>query len=198
MKKNLVFAVIAVIMTGITLTSCGKLPQTEVDAAKAAIESLRTQQTDIYVADEFTSLQDSLTAALENVEKTSSKFLFRNYESAKIQLEAVIAKSVELGEKTQVAKDQVKAEAEAALAAAKTIMEENMKLIEKAPKGKEGKAALDAIKGELSVLETSLAETGTLIETGSFIAAKDKVAAASEKLNAINVELKEVIAKVRR
>jgi hypothetical protein len=198
MKRNFVTALFATALVALTLTSCGKVPQTEIDSAKAAVETLKTQQADVYVAEEFTAVQDSLNAALENVEKASSKFMFRNYDAAKAQLDYVIATSTALGEKTEAVKTQVKEETEAAVVAAKTILEENMKLVEKAPKGKEGKAAIDAIKAELVVLETSLTETVTLVEAGSFMAAKDKVTAATEKLNSINAELKAVIEKVKR
>jgi hypothetical protein len=198
MKRNFVTALFATAIVALTLTSCGKVPQTEIDSAKAAVETLKTQQADIYLNEEFTAVQDSLNTALENVEKASSKTMFRNYDAAKVQLEYVIATSTALGERVEAVKTQVKEETEAAIAAAKTILEDNKVLVEKAPKGKEGKAAIDAIKAELVVLETSLTETATLIEAGSYMAAKDKVTAATEKLNSINAELKAVIEKVKR
>jgi hypothetical protein len=198
MKRNFVTALFATALVALTLTSCGKVPQTEIDSAKAAVETLKTQQADIYLNEEFTAVQDSLNTALENVEKASSKTMFRNYDAAKVQLEYVIATSTALGERVEAVKTQVKEETEAAIAAAKTILEDNKVLVEKAPKGKEGKAAIDAIKAELVVLETSLTETATLIEAGSYMAAKDKVTAATEKLNSINAELKAVIEKVKR
>lgn len=198
MKKNFALILFTISVIGLTLTSCGKVPQVEIDSATASIETLKTQQADVYVAAEFVALQDSLNVAIENVEKVKSKFMFRNYDAPKAQLAAVVATATELGEKTEAAKVLVKEETLAALESAQTILAENKKLVEKAPKGKEGKAAIDAIKSELAVLETALAETGALLEGGSFMAAKDKVTAATEKLNAINTELKEVIAKVKR
>lgn len=198
MKRNFATALFATALVALTLTSCGKVPQTEIDSAKASVETLKTQQADIYLNQEFTAVQDSLNVALESVEKASSKTMFRNYDVAKAQLEYVTTTAVALGEKVEGVKTQVKAETEAAIAAAKTILEENKVLVEKAPKGKEGKAAIDAIKAELVVLETSLTETTALFEAGSYMAAKDKVTAATEKLNSINAELKAVIAKVKR
>jgi hypothetical protein len=198
MKRNFVTALFATALVALTLTSCGKVPQTEIDSAKAAVETLKTQQADIYLTEEFTAVQDSLNVALESVEKASSKSMFRNYDAAKAQLEYVTTTSVALGERVEAVKTQVIAETEAAIAAAKTILEENKVLVEKAPKGKEGKAAIDAIKAELVVLETSLAETATLFEAGNYMAAKDKVTAATEKLNSINAELKAVIEKVKK
>ncbi len=197
MKRNFIFALLATVIAAFTLTSCGKMPQAEIDAAKAAIENLKAIQADIYVAGEFTALQDSLNAALENVEIANSKLL-KNFDAPKAQLEAVIANSATLAEKTVTAKDQVKMEAETALVAAQALLDENKKLVEKAPKGKEGKAAIDAIKAELAAMETALAETTSLLEAGNFMGAKDKVTAATSKLTSVNEELKAVTAKVRR
>lgn len=189
---------IATIFVALTLTSCGTIPQVEIDSAKAAVEALKVQQADIYVGPEFAAVQDSLNVALENVEVVSAKFLFRNYDAPKAQLEAVIATAATLSETVVTVKAQVKAETEAALAAATLLLEENTKLVARAPRGKEGRAALEAIKSELAVLSTSLTETGTLLGAGSYMAEKDKVTAASQRLTAINTELKDVIAKVRR
>lgn len=196
MKRNFIFALLAAV--AITLTSCGKVPQAEIDSARAAVENLKTIQADVYVAVDFLALQDSLNAAMENVEKVNSKFLFKNFDEAKTQLETVIATSATLAEKTETVKAEVKLEAETALVAAQSLLDENKKLVEKAPKGKEGKAAIDAIKAEIAAMETALTETSSLLESGNFMTAKDKVKAASAKLTSLNEELKAVIAKVRR
>lgn len=179
------------------LTSCGKLPQTEIDTAKAVVDSATTVGADKYLPEEFMAIQDSLKSALEIVEAQKSKFLFKNFDVATKKLQEVKAMADQAIANTEVKKVQVKEEAQAALVVLDSVLTEDKALIVKAPKGKEGKAALDEITAELTVVEGAVAETNSLIESGDFIGARDKVVAAKEKAIAINTELKEAIAKTK-
>jgi hypothetical protein len=77
-------------------------------------------------------------------------------------------------------------------------VEEVKDLITKAPRGKEGKAAIEAIQGDLAIVEASLTEVSTLINNGDYLTAQDKVNAAMQKAGDLKLELEEVIAKVRK
>jgi len=77
-------------------------------------------------------------------------------------------------------------------------VEEVKALILKAPKGKEGKEALEAIQGDLALVEASMAEVATLLNNGDYLTALDKVKAANEKAGGLKAELEEVIAKKGR
>ncbi|MDQ1770039.1 hypothetical protein GQR60_14040 [Labilibaculum sp. A4] len=75
---------------------------------------------------------------------------------------------------------------------------QNKELATQAPKGKEGVAALEAIKGDISLIEASLIDVAGLVLQDQLIAALDKVKATKEKALEINIELNEVIAKYAR
>ncbi len=179
------------------MISCGKVPQTDIDAANAAIDSAKTVGADQYLPDEFMAVQDSLRSALEAIEKAKSKMLFRNYSDASNMLQNVKAMADQTIANTEIKKTQVREEVQSALAEVDSLVAENKVLIVKAPKGKEGKAALDAINVELSAVATAAAEAKTLFDTGNFIGAKEKIMAAKDKAVSINAELKEAIAKVK-
>ena len=85
-----------------------------------------------------------------------------------------------------------------AMADANTLVQEVKDLIAKAPRGKEGKAALEAIQNDLTLVEASLTEASTLVNNGDYLTAQDKVNAAVDKANGLKSELEEAIAKVRR
>jgi len=68
----------------------------------------------------------------------------------------------------------------------------------KAPKGKEGAAVLEEIRNEMLVIESAVAEANTMYAQSKYMAARDKVNAAIENVKAINTELKDAIAKVKR
>jgi hypothetical protein len=196
--KNRFFLVVATVAAVALMTSCGKVPQANIDAAVAAIDSAKTMQADIYLPGDFAALNDSLTVINQAVEAQKSK-LFKNFKDVKVKADALAVVAGELAGKAVVKKDEVKAEAETLMVQAKTLLEENKTLIAKAPKGKEGKAVLDEIKGEVTVIETSLTEAQTIFDAGTnYMQVLDKVKAANEALTAINTELKDAIAKVRR
>lgn len=196
MKKS-VFTGIVTVAIVVLMTGCGKLPQAQIDAAKAAVEAAKTAQADIYAPAEFTQLQDSLNAALAEVEVQNSKF-FKSFGDVTAKLEALVPTANTVTETAGVKKEEVRVKTEALIAEVNALIEENKGLITKAPKGKEGAAALNEIKNEMTVIEASMAEAATIFANGEFMAAHDKVMAVKENATSINTELKEAIAKVTR
>lgn len=65
----------------------------------------------------------------------------------------------------------------------------------KAPKGKEGKESIEAIKLDLNTIHYSVGEVPVLVANGDLIGAQRKVNAAQQKATAINNELKTVLEK---
>lgn len=196
--KNRFFLVVATVAAVVLMTSCGKVPQADIDAANAAISAAKTAQADIYLPVEFAALNDSMTVITQSVEAQKSK-LFKNYKTVKVQAGALTTLAGQIATNAAVKKDEVKLEAETMLAAVKTLLADNQALILKAPKGKEGKAVLDEIKGEMTVIETSINDAQALYDGGTnYMQVLDKVKAANEALTAINTELNDAIAKVKR
>lgn len=179
------------------LASCGKVPQVQVDAANAAIESAKVAQADIYVPAEFAAVQDSINAVNASIEAKSSKW-FKNYKDEQAKLEAIVVTAGQVSANAATKKEEVKKETETLLTDANTVIAENKTLITKAPRGKEGKAVLDEITNEMTVIEAALVEAKTMYDAGNFMMALDKVKAAKANADAINTELKDAIAKVTR
>ncbi len=193
--KNRFFLVVATVAAVALITSCAKVPQAALDAATAALESAKTVQADVYFPAEFAALNDSMTVMLQNIETQKSKSA-KDFKVVKENADAIALKAAELAGNVEVKKGEVKAEAELMMAEAKVLLEEAKVLILKAPKGKEGKAVLDEIKTELSVIETSLSDAQMHYDGGTnYMVVVDKVKAATEGLNGIIVELKEAMVK---
>jgi hypothetical protein len=81
------------------------------------------------------------------------------------------------------------------MTSAQAAVEEVKKLFAKAPKGKEGKEALEQMQTELAGAETAIADAGNAMASGDFLGARDKVKAASEKVNSLKQELEDAISK---
>jgi hypothetical protein len=194
--KKLVLNLMAVSAIVLLFAGCAKVPEETITAAQAAVDGAKAVEADRYLPQEFMALQDTLKVALANVETQKSKFfLTRNYDDAKKMLESVIANSATVKQNTETKKAEIRQAVQDTLAVVQTLITENKELIAKAPKGKEGKAALEAIQNDITVIEASLNEINTLLTNGDFLTARDKVNAAREKAFAINTELKDAIAK---
>ena len=61
MKNKVLMGVAAIAMVAF-LSSCGKVPQVQIDATNAAITAAKTAQADVYVPAEFAAVQDSMKA----------------------------------------------------------------------------------------------------------------------------------------
>ncbi|MFH1297574.1 MAG: hypothetical protein ABIJ04_09915 [Bacteroidota bacterium] len=196
MKKNLFLMLLGLGTILMLTTSCAKLPQEDVDAANASVEAAKAVEAHRYLPADFNALQDTLNKAMTEIEAQKSKFsLFRSYKVAKALLAEVDTMAATLKENAIVRKEEVKNEVQAALTETNTLIETVKALIKKAPRGKEGKAALEAIQTDLAGVEAALTEVTTLVNNGDYLTAQEKVNAAKAKLESLKSELDEAIAK---
>ena len=192
--KNKFLSGLAFIGLAVTLVSCEKAPQAEIDLVKAAVDSAKVVGAATYQAEAFNALDDSLESVLVKVEAENGK-MFPSYGDIKTELEAVKAQAYQVIQQTETRKVEVKQEVETLVTEVKTLVDQNKELLAKAPKGKEGKEALEQINTEIATIETSIGEIETLVGTGEFMAAHDKAKVSKENASAINTELSTVIAK---
>lgn len=196
MKKRILM-VLTVIMMSVIFTSCGKVPQTQIDATKAAIEAAKTAEAPVYLPVEFAAVQDSMNVIMSEVETQNGK-LFKRFGEVKVKLDSTLALANRLTVNVVTKKEEVKKEVETLLESTKTIIDENSKLIVKAPRGKEGTVVLAQIKSDIAVIETTLIEAQGSYDNGLYMEALNKVKVANESATKINTELKEAIEKVKR
>ncbi|HZM13872.1 MAG TPA: hypothetical protein VFB86_06830 [Bacteroidales bacterium] len=193
--KNRFFLVVATVAAVAIMTSCAKVPQEALDAAKAAIETAKTAQADVYFPAEFAALNDQLTVINQDIETQKSKTA-KDFKLVKTNAEAITLQAGELTAKVEAKKVEVKTGAEKMMTDVTALLDEAKALLLKAPKGKEGKAVLEQMKNEITAVETSLADTKALYDGGTnYVQVVDKVKAATDTLNGIIAELKAAIVK---
>jgi hypothetical protein len=199
MKNKILFSVLTLGLLVVLATGCQKAPQAQMDLAKSAVDSAKTAEADKYIPAEFNAIQDSLNMVLTNIETINSQsFWKRNYKPSAAQLDAIVVAANAAVTNAVAKKAEVKAKVETSLTEVAALVAEDKALILKAPKGKEGKAALEAIQQDLTAIETAISETNALYTAGEYMAANDKVTAAIEKANSIKTELTEAIAKYKK
>jgi len=179
------------------LSSCGKVPQAEIDAVNSAIDSAAKVEAATYVSAEFAAVQDSMKAIMADVEVQKSK-LFKKFGPAKTKLVALLDQTKGVAANAVTKKEEVKKEVETILTDIKALIEENGKLFKKAPRGKEGAAVLEQIKTEMATIDASVVEAQGMYDNGAYMDALNKINAAKERATGINTELKDAIAKVKR
>ena len=194
MKNKVLMGLAAIAMVAV-LSSCGKKPQTEIDATNAAITAAQTAEAAVYVPDEFAALQDSMKTVMADITAQESK-LFKNFGTAKTKLASTLTLADKVAADAATRKEEVKSEADTLMTALKTVIDENGTLMKKAPRGKEGAAVLNAMKTDMSAIEASVTEAQGLIDNGTYMDALNKLKAAKEKADGINTELKDAIEKV--
>lgn len=194
--KNKVLMGLAVIAMVAVLSSCGKKPQAEIDAANAAIEAAKTAEAAVYVPAEFAALQDSLNTVMADMTAKESK-LFKNFKGETAKLASVVTLANTVAANAATKKEEVKAEAANLMTGIKTVIEENAKLIPKLPRGKEGAAVIEQIKADVATVDAAVVEAQGLFDKGSYMDALNKVKAAKEKADGLNAEVKEVLTKAR-
>ncbi len=196
MKVKALVTVLVVVFAMALMLGCAKAPQQELDAAKAALDAAKAAEADRYAPEMYNAAKDSLNAALAEIEKQNSKFaLFRSFKSVKDLVAKATTAANEATEQAAVTKEKVRSEAEGLLAEVAPAVENVKKLMKKAPRGKEGKAALEAIGSELAAVEASLAEANTAMTNGDFLTARDKAQANLQKLASLAEELQQAISK---
>jgi hypothetical protein len=194
MKNKILMGLAAVAMVAF-LSSCGKVPQAKIDATNAAIDSAKVVEANVYVPAEFTAVQDSMKAITAAVEVQKSK-MFKNFKTIEVKLDETMTAAKKVQADAVAKKAEVKKEVETLMTDIKAVIEDNGKLMKKAPRGKEGAQALEQMKTETTTIEASVAEAQGMYDKGAYMDALNKVKAAKETADKINGELKDAIAKV--
>jgi len=194
--KNKVLMGFATIVMVVVLSSCGKVPQAQIDSTNAAIEAAKAAEADVYLPAEFAAVQDSMNAVLANIETQKSK-LFKKFGDSKIKLDEITNMANQAAAGVAAKKEDVKKEAQTLLTDIKTVIEENTKLVPKLPRGKEGAQVIEQIKADLAGVESAVAEAQGLFDKGSFMEATNKVKSAKAKADGLNSEIKEALTKAR-
>jgi len=196
MKNKILMGLAAIAMVAF-LSGCGKVPQEKIDATNAAITAAQTAEAAVYVPAEFTAVQDSMKAIMAEIEVQNGK-LFKKFGPVTTKLDETLAAANQVTANAGTRKEEVKKEVETLMTEIKAVIEENVTLVKKAPRGKEGAAVLEQIKTEMATIDASVLEAQGLYDKGAYMDADNKVKAAKERAVGINTELKEAIAKDRR
>lgn len=195
--KNLLKVSVLGLLVVFLFTSCAKMPEQEMNDARAAIEATTKEGADIYAAEGLKKLKDDLSAATDEVATQSKKF-FKNYGNSKKMLAKVKEDAEALKATIPGLKEKAKNDAIAVLNEAKAVLDEAKALVEKAPKGKGTRADIEAFKADLKGLDDLLSGTQQKIDGEDYFGASDTAKTIKEKAAGISDQIKKAMEKVKK
>jgi hypothetical protein len=188
---------IPVLGLALFLSSCDKVPQVELDNANVAINDAKMAQADVYLPTQFAALEDSMRVISADIEVQNSKWM-KNFDGVRTKLSNLTSMATTVQKNTMAKIEEIKAEYQTAFDDVQQMIVDNKALVDKAPKGKGGREALEQIKGDISVVEVSVSDAQSLFDAGNYMDALNKINAAKAKSVELNTELTEAIAKTSR
>ncbi|MBI5683404.1 MAG: hypothetical protein HZC45_09670 [Deltaproteobacteria bacterium] len=182
----------------LVFAGCAKQPTEEMSGAKVSVDAAKAAGSTTYLPEEVKKMDDSLTAAMDEVKVQDGKFvLSRNYDKAKGMLATVKSDAEKVKTDTAAKKEEKKKEAITLQGEAKAAIDEAKALLTKAPMGKGAKTDIEAMKGDVKGLEDSLPEVQALIDKEDYLTAIDKAKAVKEKAGGVSEQVKAAMEKVK-
>ena len=185
--------VLPVIILGLVLTAgCAKPPQADVDAAKAAVESARAAGASDYAQASLKEAEDGVTALDAELAAQQKKFaLFRSYKNATTMAATAKASGEKAVADAAAGKEKARGEAEAAITGAKAMLEEAKGMLATAPAGKGSQTDIEAMKNDLTGVETSVAEADKAYQEGRFLESKSAADAANQRAGSVKAAVQQ-------
>jgi hypothetical protein len=188
MRVKYVFTFVLTLAIALMLVSCGEVPQTEIDDAKAALDAAKNAEADKYVPELYNAAKRTLDNAMAMVE-TEKDAMFSNYDEATAELQKAKEAANQAAEAVPAKKEEVKAEVENLLAQIPELVNETKMKWKKAPRGKGTHEPLQLIKKDIENTEASVADVNTTLEQGDLLLARQKAQDIINKLRSIQAEL---------
>ena len=187
MKKNRYFLGMAILVIAL-IVSCGKAPQTEMDAAKVAIDTLIAHGADKILPEDFENLKRDMDDAMEMIQKQSSK-MFKSYGEAKEKLAGVVEGAKDLMEKSDKKREEMMGEVRELMAEIGTINNDSKNMI---PKTGSISSQQLALRKDAYAVDASVEEVKTMLNENDIVKALDKLKELKVEAERINAELKMV------
>jgi len=166
-------------IAGLALSACADPPEPEITAARSAIATAEAADASEYAPESLaaaTAAQRSLETELTTQEEKFA--MFRDYEeSARLAAEAEAAAAKATAD-AEEGKQQVRSEAEALLAQARSIIDEASTMLQTAPRGKGSEVDLAVMQADIAGASAVLAEVEQSLMAGRYLEAKSRAESA--------------------
>lgn len=183
------YALVAlVVVATLVLAGCSKLPQAELDAARAAMDSATTADAATYAPEALGLAQETMRQVDAEIAAQETK-LFKSYEKT-AELIAQAETQAEAAQQAAVAgKEQARQEATAALEAARKALTAAEAALAVMPASKDAKADLEAMTADLQVLRGILAEAESAFQVEDYATARQSAEEVRSEAESMTADL---------
>ena len=167
------------------LAGCAKVPQTEVDAVKTALEAAKAADAQTYAPESFNAAMDAVTA-LDNELKAQEQLgaVKRKYDKSLTLASDAKAAAEKAAGDAEKAKEAMKAEVADLINIVNALIPQAKERVAKAAKVKGIKLDSSALAAQLETGLAAVTEAGADLNAGKLAEAKAKVTAVQEQLAA--------------
>lgn len=188
-----------VLLAALSLAACGGPPQKEIEAAKAALVEAEKAGADSYAPEAYDKAEAALAQATAEVETQKGKFvLMRSYGRGKQLLRQVAADAAAAKTEAAAGRVQMRGEAEAAIASARTALDAAISAVASAPAGKDSRGDLAMMRGDLEVLKGTLSEAEAAQGSDDHATALERAGKVRQEAEAIAADVANAVRKTQR
>ncbi len=169
---------------------CAKPPTADLQMAQNSLGEAKSAGADSYAAEEYTKAQQTFDQAKAEVAAQDGRFaLLRSYGKARALISQARTDANNAKMQAVSGKEQYKGQAQTALDQARLAIESARTSLSTAPVGKDSRADLEAMKGDLDGLDTALSDATSAFAGGDYAAAKQKADQILEQAKAIDADI---------
>ncbi len=175
-------------LAGVAILSaaCAKEPTDAINAARSSLAAAKTAEAADYAPGAMAAAETASAALDAELKAQSEKFaLTRSYTKASELAVQAKAAADQAAAQAVTGKEQMKTEATTLVAGVRSSIEAAKAALAKAPKGKGSAADIEAMKSDLTGVETGLSDMDAAIAAGKYKDAKVKAEAAKATLDKI-------------
>jgi paraquat-inducible protein B len=188
-----------VLAAALTISACAKPPQAEMQAAQAAMEEAKTAGGESYAPESWSKAQESMSQAKAEMEAQANKFaLMRSYTKSKLLIAQARADAYKAKEDVAAGRVQAQADAQKALDQSRADLDAAVAAVASAPAGKDSRADIEAMKGDLTALRRTLDEAQAATAAGDFATAKQKAKQVRQQAAAISADVAHAVHRTKR
>jgi hypothetical protein len=198
MLKRVSSALVALALFGF-IAGCSKSPVKEIEGSKAALESARNAEAELYAPELYKEAMDSLNTANVELQNQDSKFsLFRSYDRSKELLAAAEKLSLQAQTDAEAEKERIRALDSTMMAEIGSMVAQTREALAKAPKAKGSRADIKVLQADLEAAAASMTEISGDYNAGHYKVAEAKLEAIKNQVSTVKAQIDAALAKVNK
>ncbi|MEA2695422.1 MAG: hypothetical protein QOJ16_4809 [Acidobacteriota bacterium] len=188
-----------VLAAALVAVACAKPPQAEMQSAQAAMEEAKAAGGQSYAPESWSKAQESMSQARAEMDAQANKFsLMRSYTKSKLLIAQAKADAYKAKEDVATGKVQAQADAQKSLDQARADLDAAIGAVASAPAGKDSRADIEAMKGDLTALRRTLDEAQAATAAGDFASAKQKAEQVRQQAASISADVAHAVHRTKR